>query len=335
MLFVSVAQFPERVIPWRYRRVPLSEAQYVHVFGRVHGCELIPVQQLGREAVEAEQAAADAEHPSPSSPLRANVNAAARRGSSALLHPDQEGRMIIWRHMRFIYSPVTQSFVLQQADVAPSGSADGRGPELRHTNVAALKAKDLTERARVGLNRDQIVDNLVLYGENALVLPVPSVASLLFNEIFHPFYVFQMYSVVLWIFEEYWYFAGAIAVIAVVSIVQTLMETRRRMRELAELARFDCPVQVLRDSTVRTISSSKLVPGDVVLVATGLLPCDLALIDGGAVVNESMLTGQSPPGLSQQHGRAPARIMLHDCTSDSHRPFVCLLPCAQASPYLL
>ena len=157
-----------------------------------------------------------------------------------------------------------------------------------------LKAKELTERARVGLNRDQIVDNLVLYGESALVLPVPSVASLLFNEIFHPFYVFQMYSVVLWIFEEYWYFAGAIAVIAVVSIVQTLMETRRRMRELAELARFDCPVQVLRDSTVRTISSSQLVPGDVVLVGTGLLPCDLALIDGGAVVNESMLTGQSP-----------------------------------------
>ena len=149
---MSAAQFPERVIPWRYRRVPLSEAQYVHVFGRVHGCELLPVQQLGREAVEAEQAAAEAEQQSresPSSPLvHASINAAARRGSSALLHPGQEGRMIIWRHMRFIYSSASQNFILQQADMAPSASSSSRAeePQLRHTNVAALKAKELTKR---------------------------------------------------------------------------------------------------------------------------------------------------------------------------------------------
>jgi cation-transporting ATPase 13A3/4/5 len=208
-----------------------------------------------------------------------------------------------------------------------------------------LKAKELTECALLGLNRDQIVDNLVLYGENTLVLPVPSVASLLFNEIFHPFYVFQMYSVVLWILEEYWYFAGAIAVIAVVSIVQTLMETRRRMRELAELARFDCPVQVLRDWVVRTISSSKLVPGDVVLVGTGLLPCDLALIDGGAVVNESMLAGQSPRSGQPRAPCAP-RCSCHP-KAFAHLthilpcfafclvwPFICIISDAQVSPSL-
>ena len=138
---MSAAQFPERVIPWRYRRVPLSEAQYVHVFGRVHGCELIPVQQLGREAVEAEQAAAEAEQQSresPSSPLvRASINAAARRGSSALLHPGQEGRMIIWRHMRFIYSSASQNFILQQADVARPRRRP-RAPKNRSSATPAL-----------------------------------------------------------------------------------------------------------------------------------------------------------------------------------------------------
>ena len=102
-------------------------------------------------------------------------------------------------------------------------------------------------------------------------------------------------SIGLWIFEQYYIFAGTIAFIATVSIIQTLIETRRRMRELAELARFDCEVNVLRDGAFQTISSTQLVPGDIVQVATGLLPCDLALLDGGAVVNESSLTGESVP----------------------------------------
>lgn len=67
------------------------------------------------------------------------------------------------------------------------------------------------------------------------------------------------------------------------------------MTELAALARFDCPVQVLRNNELVTISSTKLVPGDIVRVSTGLLPCDLSLLEGGAVVNESMLTGESVP----------------------------------------
>ena len=120
-----------------------------------------------------------------------------------------------------------------------------------------------------------------------------------------------------------------------VSIVQTLMETRRRMRELAELARFDCPVQVLRDSVVRNISSSQLVPGDVVLVGTGLLPCDLALIDGGAVVNESMLTGQS----TLLGACAVLQTSPVFCTADSHVGglLMCLIGIisdAQVSPFL-
>jgi cation-transporting ATPase 13A2 len=119
------------------------------------------------------------------------------------------------------------------------------------------------------------LDNLLVFGGNALILDVPSIPALLFGEVFHPFYVFQAYSVILWGFEEYWIFAGAILLIATVSIVQTLIDTRKRMTELAALARYDCQVTVLRNSMFQTMSSTKLVPGDVVQVTTGLLPCDM------------------------------------------------------------
>lgn len=51
--------------------------------------------------------------------------------------------------------------------------------------------------------------------------------------------------------------------------------------------------------TVR-VNSEDLSPGDVVVVRSDMiLPCDLLLMSGSAIVNESMLTGESIPGFSE------------------------------------
>ena len=48
--------------------------------------------------------------------------------------------------------------------------------------------------------------------------------------------------------------------------------------------------------TIRTVDSSELLPGDVIEVPSGkILPCDLILLTGSAIVNEAMLTGESIP----------------------------------------
>jgi cation-transporting ATPase 13A3/4/5 len=115
------------------------------------------------------------------------------------------------------------------------------------------------------------------------------------SEVFHPFFVFQMYSVILWSFEEYYIFAGCIAFIASISIITTLMETRSRLTNLSKLAKYEAPVEVLRNNVFITLSSTQLVPGDIVRITTGIVPCDISLLNGGCVVNESMLTGEAVP----------------------------------------
>ena len=51
-----------------------------------------------------------------------------------------------------------------------------------------------------------------------------------------------------------------------------------------------------RNDDSREIDSTELVPGDVIIVPERAnLPCDLILLTGSAIVNESMLTGESIP----------------------------------------
>ena len=59
------------------------------------------------------------------------------------------------------------------------------------------------------------------------------------------------------------------------------------------MAHYECPI---RHNSGRQESSAELVPGDLIEVPTRcILPCDLILIDGKAIVDEAMLTGESVP----------------------------------------
>ena len=63
---------------------------------------------------------------------------------------------------------------------------------------------------------------------------------------------------------------------------------------------YEIPVTVHRKvngtSTKSVVNSSELVPGDIIEIPENvLMPCDVILISGSSVMNESMLTGESIP----------------------------------------
>lgn len=72
-------------------------------------------------------------------------------------------------------------------------------------------------------------------------------------------------------------------------------QAEKSMRELRKLVAFKS--RVLRDGEWLTISSKKIVPGDVVKLRIGdIIPADLEVIDeDGMSANESVLTGESAP----------------------------------------
>ncbi|KAK3378169.1 hypothetical protein B0H63DRAFT_479050 [Podospora didyma] len=187
-------------------------------------------------------------------------------------------RMLNYRYVRFYFHPLKDKFLL----------CNGWKDPLWF-NVREIRA---------GLDSEEKSHRDVVFGSNLIDIEQKSTFRLLVDEVFHPFYIFQIASLLLWSFDEYYYYAVAIFVMSLGSITTTLIETRSSMRRLREISRYVCDVRVLRNGFWRYVSSGDLVPGDVYEVSDpnlGQFPADSLLLSGDCIVNESMLTGESVP----------------------------------------
>ncbi|KAL9065242.1 MAG: hypothetical protein Q9161_008364 [Pseudevernia consocians] len=163
-------------------------------------------------------------------------------------------RFLDYRYISFCFHPLKDKFVL---------CSDWKDPNW--TDVKSIRA---------GLDSDERHRREQVFGKNQIDIQQKSIPQLL---AFHPFYIFQIASLILWSLDEYYYYAVCIFLISVVSIATTLIETR---------------------SVRRQVENGELVPGDVYEVSDPSLtqfPCDSLLLAGDCIVNESMLTGESVP----------------------------------------
>lgn len=133
-------------------------------------------------------------------------------------------------------------------------------------------------------------------------IAVPGVLILLYKEVLTPFYIFQALAIVLFYFEDYYYYAMCIAALSIISAATSLYETRKNLQNLRKISALHSTISIVTSSikegsessrTTRSIDTSLLVPGDVVRVEANadIFPCDAVLMSGSCLINESMLTG--------------------------------------------
>lgn len=89
----------------------------------------------------------------------------------------------------------------------------------------------------------QLTDRQQQYGRNEMLIPVQSVASIIADEMWHPFYVFQYFSIIIWVAgDAYYTYAICIGLITWFSIVTSAYETHQNMKRLADIAHFSSMV---------------------------------------------------------------------------------------------
>lgn len=103
----------------------------------------------------------------------------------------------------------------------------------------------------------------------------------------------------LWYWDGYIYYASCIFIISFTSALTSLLDTLKNLKNIRKMANYTCNVKVMRsgdENNLTDIDSSDLVPGDVIEIPENTaMPCDLVLLTGSCIVNESMLTGESIP----------------------------------------
>ncbi|GLC43701.1 hypothetical protein PLESTB_000409700 [Pleodorina starrii] len=191
-----------------------------------------------------------------------------------------------FRRQRFVYNPTAHAFEKlrfpDKETFETYSKASGHGTE----------AKQLAAFDRYGLNRVDV--------------PLPAFSTLMKEHLVAPFFVFQVFCVMLWMLDEYFYYS-LFTLFMLVTFESTVVG--QRLRNLKELRSLQTPKQniyVYRCGKWEQVPGDALLPGDVISIgrptsdtttAGGdkVVPADCLLLAGSCIAEEAVLTGESTP----------------------------------------
>eukprot|EP00658_Telonema_sp_P-2_P012704 TRINITY_DN14834_c0_g1_i2.p1 TRINITY_DN14834_c0_g1~~TRINITY_DN14834_c0_g1_i2.p1 ORF type:complete len:1308 (+),score=380.72 TRINITY_DN14834_c0_g1_i2:208-4131(+) len=155
---------------------------------------------------------------------------------------------------------------------------------------------EIHDEGVTGLDAEEATRRTCTLGPNKIAFQVSPILTLISEEIFSYFYLYQLIMYVVWFWFSYLVVAMVLCLVVCLSATANIYIKRSHQETIASMTKHHIPVQVLRNKAWTEIDSFELVPGDTVRVRSGeIAPCDMVLIHGSAVCDESGLTGESMP----------------------------------------
>ena len=191
----------------------------------------------------------------------------------------------LFQKRRFLYRPEQKSF-------AP----------LKYALDSEPKPLLKTFQQSRGLETDEKIAKVQQhYGDNTFDIPIPTFTELFKEHAVAPFFVFQVFCVGLWLLDEYWYYSLFTLVMLIVFESTVVWQRQRTLGEFRGMTIKPYGIWAFRKKQWQEIQSNKLLPGDLVALdrtkEDSGVACDMLLLQGTAIVNEAMLSGESTPVL--------------------------------------
>ncbi|KAI1631514.1 cation pump, Ca2+ pump [Biscogniauxia mediterranea] len=196
---------------------------------------------------------------------------------------DKTNLSFLFQKRRFLYDPERQTFspLTYGIDAEPK-------PKIEQFQLS----KGITSQAELASLEQH-------YGTNTFDIPVPTFTELFREHAVAPFFVFQVFCVGLWMLDEYWYYSLFTLFMLVAFESTVVWQRQRTLNEFRGMSIKPYDVWVYRLGKWTEIQSDQLLPGDLVSVGRTKedsgVACDMLLVEGTAIVNEAMLSGESTP----------------------------------------
>lgn len=204
----------------------------------------------------------------------------------------------MFQKRRFLYNTETKSFSTLQYDIDSEPK-----PTIGHFQSFRGLEKQ-SELTRVEQH----------YGTNTFDIPVPTFTELFKEHAVAPFFVFQIFCVGLWLLDEYWYYSLFTLFMLVAFESTVVWQRQRTLNEFRGMSIKPYDIWVFRLGKWTEIQTDALLPGDLVSVdrtkEDSGVACDMLLVEGTAIVNEAMLSGESTPLLKDSIQLRPSDAVL-------------------------
>eukprot|EP00644_Phytophthora_capsici_P011736 jgi/Phyca11/552998/estExt2_Genewise1Plus.C_PHYCAscaffold_500282 len=188
-----------------------------------------------------------------------------------------KNRVVDFQHLRYIYSDETKEFIPTEISIGTT-----------YADIGALGTTGLTT-----IEADSRIQKI---GPNAVHVNMPSVLSSVLQEILTLFYIYQIMCYYVWYYFTYWNMGFVMTLVILGTAIINIYTKRQMQAAIVKMTRYRTDVAIFRDSRWQTLESSYLVPGDLIKVSENwILPCDMVIVKGSTVCDESMLTGESMP----------------------------------------
>lgn len=194
----------------------------------------------------------------------------------------------------------TRTFVFQQRRFLWDSKISKFCPPQFAVDSSSPTVGDILNSKGLSGNLDSLKNE---FGANIFDIPIPTFLGLWKEHAVAPFFVFQIFSCCLWFLDEMWKSSVFMLIMLIVYESTTVLQRQRTMTEFRGMSIKPYQIYVYRNKEWIEVSTTELLPGDLVSVQRSAegsgLACDLVLLEGTCVVNEAMLSGESTPLLKE------------------------------------
>ncbi|DBB14077.1 TPA: hypothetical protein ACH3X3_001037 [Trebouxia sp. C0006] len=136
-------------------------------------------------------------------------------------------------------------------------------------------------------------DRASLYGSNDVAAGRPDLLRMVAAYLCQPIYIVQFAEIIFITYEQDYKLAGLLVFVTISSCIISVYKLYQSRMGLYQSVSQQRLVAVVQAGRVRAVSSRRLVPGDVVVLLPGKATCDMVLLRGSCLVEESLLSGEA------------------------------------------